>query len=358
MPETAPAVDPNVALRAALDSANRANAELRRERDTAVTTARSATAQTYATQEIALDNAIAALTQQREGLKAAWATLQETGDFKGASDVLERMTDASARIAQYQAQKGQVTAQRQQAEQQPQPTGPQYNPTEQAWIDANPRYTTDPTFQAKAQAAAVHASNVLGLVKDSPEYWAQIERTVYPERSQDTPPAGNQRQAAEPNADLGDGGDGSPFSDTGEPFDDTGAEPPPVVMQRDHHNLEATVPAATNDAPVMRISAVPDDQQPAPQQRQLPVGRGGEGMRSVAAPPSRRVAQLAGQRASRNGVIEPTQGEYETAITLYDQINPDQAATESDEGKVRWYALNYNSPSAQRKLRKWYGNVA
>ena len=104
----------------------------------------------------------------------------------------------------------------------------------------------------------------------------------------------------------------------------------------------------------MRVETEMIDQM-YPQQRAI--GKGGGGIRQVAAPPSRRIAELAARHA-RGGVIEPTMVELETARALIRDIAPEIAARGDDEEIVRTYYAWYHSPSAERKRARWYDESA
>ncbi len=91
------------------------------------------------------------------------------------------------------------------------------------------------------------------------------------------------------------------------------------------------------------------DEKPAePQQRAI--GRGGSGVTAVAAPPSRRIAEVS-NRLAKNNRIEATGEELQTARALYDSIESN-AADRSDETIIRWYHALYNSPTHRQTRRK------
>jgi hypothetical protein len=79
-------------------------------------------------------------------------------------------------------------------------------------------------------------------------------------------------------------------------------------------------------------------------------GKGGAGIRSVAAPPTRSVRDFS-DRQAQGRYIEPTPEEFELSQLLYEQINGRPADNPAEA--VRWYHAGYNSPSAQRKLKRW-----
>jgi hypothetical protein len=315
------------------------------------------TGKQWASQESQIDGAITQTDGEVNAYKSQWATLQKDGEFDKAADAMAKMSDASARLQSLRDRKAWVGEQRQIADRQaaapPAPAQTTYTAAEQTWIARNPAYTADPAFQKKANAAAAYARDVRGLAQDTPEYFAEIEKAVYPDRA---PPAGGDAAAqaaarAAAQVEGSDGGD-SPFSGA-DPDAHAGDAPPVVTPMQQQHTLEAAPVGNTRDAPVMRIDAVPADQQQ--QQQTRAVGKGGDGMRAVAAPPSRRIVEASQRSASqtRNGRIEPTMMELETARSLYESIEPN-ATDRTDETIIRWYhALAHSPTHGSTRRRAW-----
>lgn len=337
MPDIQQVPPETAALRAALEAAQRTGDSERARARELEGRLRAETGNRFAAQETAIDTAMAQTETVATSRQQHWAELQAEGKFEEAGQAMREMSDATARLTQLRGQK-EWLAQQKQVAAQPQTVDPlaNFNTAERDWISHNPRYLEDPSFMRKANAAAQHAELVLGVAKDSPEYYQHIEKTMYPERDtqrQSEDGEGRERQ-------IGDGA--APFSDTGGEGDG-GGDGSPLEQQ---HNMPITVNPATVDAPAMRIDlgSTPD----TPQQRA--VGRGGGGVSAVAAPPSRRIAEAA-QRLGRSSRIEPTMEELQTARALAESIEPD-IARRGDEDIIRWYYAMYNSPTHRSTRRR------
>ena len=325
-PETA-------ALRAALDAANR-NIEAERSRRMEIEgRLRTETGTRFAAQESAVETALAQSEANAVRLQNDWAALQAEGKFTEAAQLMREMGDTTARIAQLKGQKDWYGQQKQAAAQAAvvDPLA-NFNQVEREWIAKNPRYTEDPAFTRKVNAAATHAIEFEGLIKDSPEYWRHIEAKVYPERAQ--PAASLPRQDNQEQTD-----DSLPAGDV------SGGDGDSLEQQ---HTMNIPIVQPSVNAPVMQIETKAAEAQPRA------MGKGGDGMRATAAPPSRRIAEVS-NRLARGGRIEPTMKELEVARALYESIEPN-ATDRSDETIVRWYHALYNSPSHQRTRRRHWVN--
>lgn len=341
------APDVNAALRAALDRA----ASFQRERDAAVRERDQVRGQLrvesggrLAAQEIAIDNAIAHAETERAGLQRDWANLQAEGKFEEAGAVLAKMTDAAARIAQYRGQKEYVAQQRAAAPSETEaptieapPPAPVYSAAEQSWIERNPQYLSDPAFKARVDGAYVYATTSLGKARGSEDAIREVDRLLGLSAA---PPA----PATDPAPDNAAGNTAA-------------ADAPQGAMPR-HDTIDAGVKLPTIEAPAMRIptadngASQPEDLSAVDERfpHQPAIGKGGAGIRSVAAPPTRDVQNFS-NRAAQGRYIEPTADEYELSQLLYQQINGTDP--ETPEAAVRWYHAAYNSPSAQRKRQRW-----
>lgn len=336
--------DSATALRQALEDASR----LRRENAALQQTARTATTQMFgeagariAAQDSAIDGQIVATEQLQAAAQAEHARLLAEGDFAGASAATARMVDASTRISSLRGQKEQVVLQRANLErtQAQEPAGGNsqqgdplegMNDRERDWVSQHPAYLSDPIYRRKAAAAAGYAVNVLGHSRESQEYFEYVNDAV----------GGNAAPAitirTDDNFDQG-GGDAS---DVRVPRMPQPEVPRPVAQNRE-------------DDPAMTIETNMVDEM-YPQTRAI--GKGGQGIRNIAAPPSRVIRELNRQHA-RGGVIEPTLEELDTARRIIADIAPDIAA-QGDEEIIRTYHAWYNAPSSKRKLRRWYGRDA
>jgi hypothetical protein len=336
--------DAATALRQALEEASRLrreNAQLAQQSRESRTQLHGEAGARIAAQDTAIDGLISAAEQQNAAAQAEHERLLTEGDFKGATAATARMVEASTRIAHLRSQKDQVALQRanyerattQQdtsppADQQPDPMAGM-NERERQWVAEHPAYLNDPTFRNRAAGAAGYAINTLGMNRDSQEYIDFVNRSL----------AGQGPAPMSIPADNGEGTDPA-NSDVTVP-----RMPAPEVPR--------PISADPND-PEMRSATEMVDQM-YPQQRAI--GNGGDGIRSIAAPPTRTIRELSRQH-QRGRAIEPTLEEYDTALRLIPDILGAEGLAMSDEDKIRTYHAWYNAPSSQRKLRRWYGRDA
>lgn len=356
MPDPAPQND---ALRRALDEALRLrsqNTQLEQQRDAALMQARGEATSRVAAEETAIDNAIAVTETERNSLQNELTRLQEEGKFGEASAIVAKMTDASARLQTYRQQKEQVAGRREQIASQPAaaPNGQQQSDPlaglserERAWVETNPRYRDDAAFRQRAAAAAGYAINVEGIERDSDDYFDFINQRL-------NPSAGNGAGSQQPQKNgAADGG--TVLQDPPGPVEPPAIRIDPGAMAGGSPFSSGAAPtrAQMDDGSLANETQMVD--QMFPQQRA--VGNGGDGIRQVAAPPTRRIFDLARQH-SGGRTIDATMEELETARTLARDIDPELYGRGSDQEIVAWYYNLYNSPSSKRKLRRWYGNAA
>jgi hypothetical protein len=366
---TAVPPDPTAALRAALDAANRRVADTQAQNTDLQTRLRSETSNRFVAQEAAVDNAIAQAEAEAGTYQRQWSALQAEAKFDEAGDALRKMTEATARAQQARAQKDWLAGQRQNAQAQPaQQTDPLagYAPHARDWISRNQRFLTDETFKNKVLEKHFEAIGS-GKPEGSQAYYDLIERAVYPERYTDDQATPQPQSSAHANTQASDGlasqeqsGEGatadSPLSDTGEDVQ-VSIEP----SAADRHTLRAAVNPVTIPANEMRIDLNADGT-PITEIKQEPqtraVGKGGPGISSVAAPPSRNI-NMGLQRTTGGRPQVLDSAEMDTALRLAEQLQPDLLERPNAEIEVaKWYALLNSSPSAQRKLKKWYGGTA
>jgi hypothetical protein len=372
-PEISPAgADTTAALRRALDAVNAENTRLRGEVGTTQARARESETNARAAQLSMIDSSITAAETEASTLSDRWAALQAEGNFTDASKVMLKMNEAAARGDRLKAQKEWLANQ-------PQPQTPaaagndvnlsQYNEAERNWISRNPAYLSDAAVRARVTEAhnvAIYRDN---LVKDTPEYYAALERAAYPDRhpAAETPrtPAatGGAADAGSAAGDVDGSGEDNPLSG-GADLDD---RQPSASVSLDRHTRNADPQnRASLDAPAMRIEVTPgaaaasaDPALPPPRVRAAGL-EGGASLRGVAAPPSRRVIQASNRAAQQHGgVIEPTREEIDTALALAESLEPDLLRRGTEE-VVRWYYTLYHSPTHRSaKRRNWvYGNAA
>ena len=328
-----PDVSPETAtLRAALDEAQRRTEAERTRRVEAETRLRSETGTRFAAQETAVETALSQAEGNAATLEQRFTALQEEGKFSEAARVMREMGDTTARIAQLKGQKDWFAQQKQQAAAPAADPLDRFNATERDWIARNPRYLDDPNFARKVNAAATYAMEFEGHSKDSPEYWQSIERRVQ----------GGQQQQTQ--AEVGDGGSAGGQAPAGDAGNGAGGGNDGPLEQQ--HTMSVPVIQPSVDAPVMKINL-----DPAEERQPRAVGKGGGGMRAVAAPPSHRIHEVSSRLAGASRGIEPTQQEYDTAVALYDSIEPN-AQDRSPDTVIRWYHALYHSPSHQRTRRR------
>jgi hypothetical protein len=324
MPDTSPET---VALRAALEAANRRERDANARANQATQQAHTATQRGLAAELAAYDNALEQTKAAQSIARQKWTTLQQEGNFEEAATAMQEMSDASARLTQLQNQRNYVANQAEQVKNAPpQQSDPLagYSEQEREWIRNNPKYLEDADFNQRVNAAAEYAMKIAGHTRNTPEYFESIERAIYPDRFT-----------------------GSGYEGNGSPFSDTGGDRPVGegngMQQR--HNIELPQHTPQQDVPVMRTG---EERVEQPQERA--VGRGGGGMSATAAPPSRRMAE-AGRNVS-SGRVTLTQDELDSAIRLATDIEGDKTNGWSREQFAEWYYMMAHHPSHQNTRRR------
>ncbi len=172
-----------------------------------------------AAKEAQAEGAINSITTELTGLKSQYANLLAEGKFEEAAELQEKISDAAARRNQAQQAKVYFGGQRETAAKQPADPVDQFlaknnfAPAEQQWIKNNPRFATDPEFQARVTKA--HNDLVAkGVPAQTPEYFQGLEQAGYMR----APPATRQepapRAANGGAADPAEGGDpDNPYSE-------------------------------------------------------------------------------------------------------------------------------------------------
>jgi hypothetical protein len=264
-------------------------------------------------QQAQIDNAIAAGQNEITALKQQLVAANEAGAFADAADLQTKLFSAVSRVDRYTAQKDQIAAQAAapagQGAGQPDPADQYGKPGSpvRTWIDHNPRFLTDSSFNARAMRGH-HAALAQGIQPETPEYFKLVEDAAY------------ERQAEQPRRRVHDGDDLAGLVELA----DTGYRRP-----------EAELP------PV--IPANPRAVQPQPR-----AAGNGTSLASVAAAPSRHVA---GSPDPSNGAPSRLSAdEAQTAITLAATLRPD---LRTDADKFKWYRDMQQSDAAQRLRAKW-----
>jgi hypothetical protein len=318
-------------LRAALDAANRRNAALTQEANSAHATAHQATQGQVAGNLQGVANAIEQVKAAQSLARQKWVALQQEGNFEEAGEVTQAMAEQSARLAQLEGEKRYWEQQASQLSQsQPRQVADPlagYSNEERAWIDRHPGYMNDPAYKHKVDSAASEAMNVHGYQRNSQQYFDHINRAV------------------EDGGDVGGGDDGEAFSDTGEDN-----RPP---QQRHTIDLPSATPQV--ETPVLRTQQANGDAPVEPQERA--VGRGGAGI-SGAAAPSRRTLQDHGRNVT-SGRVSLSAEELSAAHSLVETIEGDKAAGWTPQQVAEWYYHNLHHPShANTRRRSWARDAA
>lgn len=303
MPDPVPETAELKNLRAALDAARRQTDEANNRAVVAESRLRSETSGRFAAQEAQIENSITTTETSLDAMQAQQKTLFEEGKFDEASAMGRRMAEATATLIQLRGQKNWLVDQKQAAEAQAnRPADPYAEwPAEQRrWIDQNPQFRNDPTFRNKALAAAQYATQFEGIAENSPQWFDYIERKVYPERFNE---GGRQ-----PNG--GDGGD--PQQAQIDPITDEPIQVEPGRPLEQQHTMPQNFVDPSPEAPPLRLE--PNE----PQQRAI--GRGGTGVSSAAAAPSRRIGELGRPLQNRNVTLSPE--EWEAAQAIVPSIEP------------------------------------
>lgn len=291
-------------LRAALNAANRRATQAEARATELDGRLRTETGSRFAAQEAQVDSSITSTERTLDSLQAQQASLYAEGKLDEAARAGREMAEAAATLQGLRSQKTWLETQKQQVEQQQtnQNADPYANyPQEQRdWIDRHPEFRSDSVFRGKVLAAAQGATHLKGLRENSPEWFAEVERTVYPER-----------QSPAPNTDTNAGGDEF-IDDRGEQIDPN-ARPDTSPMAQ-QHNRETPTLSPTPEPPAMRLDLNPE----RPQERAI--GRGGNAQAAFAAAPTRMTRT--GQAVQR-GEVSLSPEEVETALAVVGSIEPD-----------------------------------
>jgi hypothetical protein len=159
------------------------------ERDEARRAAEVAQTTVVETRKDSVEQGIAAAKTEGDAAEAEYVTAMEAGDLKAAARAQRRMSAAEASILRLTEAKGDLAAEKPvrttPPERKPAPasTDPKeayisrFSPPSQAWLRAHPEYVTDTTKNASL-IRAHHAALAAGQVEDTPEYFAEVEKTL------------------------------------------------------------------------------------------------------------------------------------------------------------------------------------
>lgn len=332
LPLDSPKPDDAAELRRALDTerqrANRAESERDSYRTQAGEAGRRLHTESTARVEAeatAIDNAITAAKNEADGAEAEYAGLIAEGKFAEAAKVQRKMASAEARVAQFEAKKEWLGQQKERMAAQPEQK-PAADPFEQfvqaypenvrSWIRDHPKFYSDQTYRGYVTGAANIAA-AKGLKAGTSEYFRFVEERSAQDMGEKDVPA---------------------QSHTAAPAGDT------EQQQEDSVAVESDRPA-----PPIPAGAAPEKPQPRA------AGDGAmRSLNSIAARPTRSSAGAGAARA--RPTLSPT--EAATAMSLAQSLEPrdEKGKPITSEADIyKWYYDNYNSPSSQRRLAKWYG---
>jgi hypothetical protein len=186
-PDPAPA-DESATLRAALEEARRdraalvtENTTLRSQRDDTSRRLSTESSQRFVAEESSIDNAIAAATNEADGLEGEYARLLGEGKTADAAKVMRKMTAAEAKIQQLTAKKEWFAQEKERTKDQPvQHADPfdqfvgGYPQNVQGWIRQNRRFYTDERYR-NAVTGAAHLAMNKGIQPGTTDYFRFCE---------------------------------------------------------------------------------------------------------------------------------------------------------------------------------------
>lgn len=306
----------DAAIRQATEESRRADGmhvtSARREAETALAT--------LAAQEQAAEATITAATQELTALKRDHSLLLAEGKFEEASELQEKIGDATARRQQATQAKGYFGNQREQVAKQPVDpvdrffaVNTNFSDAEKNWIRQNPRYATDQTFRERVNRAHAEAE-AAGVQPQTPDYFSRLESAGY----QRPAPTAQRQPIPRGTEELGGSSAGEPGGEGDNPYSGA-ADADPVLVEE------------------------PVDNRPRPQPA-----------RSVAAAPSRRPPTT--PRQSQGGTIQLTAEQAGAALAMSDYAPP-EVLEQGEAGIYKWWAQLNSSPMANRLRADWAGRA-
>ena len=135
-------------------------------------------------EEVAIHNGIAAATQEAENLEQQVVAAQTEGKFAEAAKLTRQLASAQVKIDDWGKRKTQLesykASQAEIAKNRPAEVADPYahlsSPT-RAWIERNPKFRTDNTFNKLAQAYASEAEDQ-GFAIDTPDYFKYVDNKL------------------------------------------------------------------------------------------------------------------------------------------------------------------------------------
>jgi hypothetical protein len=202
------------------------------------------------------DTTIAAIDSELSSLKRDLANFNAEGKFEEASEILEKIGDATARRTQARQAKTYYVQQQERAAAAPVDpldrffaANPRYTEAEKTWIRQHPRYATDPDFMARVNQA--HADAVReGVAPQSQEYFERLEANGYMKPRKAAPAPRPQPSAMGGEIDEND----SPYSDAADGGEETEV-PAPRPRQPVAARPSNRAPASPSGRPAAHLNA-------------------------------------------------------------------------------------------------------
>lgn len=129
-------------------------------------------------------NALGAVSTELNALETKLAAAHEAGEFGTVAKLQTQIAKAGARLVQLEDGKAALEARAKEVPRQA-PAGDEREaylarrtaPTA-AWVRAHPQFFTDQSFRVKVESADGYVANVLGIARDTQEYFSKIEEAV------------------------------------------------------------------------------------------------------------------------------------------------------------------------------------
>lgn len=134
-----------------------------------------------------VNNALGSAQREMEALEGKLATAMEAGEFGTVAKLQGQIGKQGAMLVNLEQGKAILEQRAKEKPAQQQPRSPEEQreaylrsrtPETAAWLRANPRFFTDAAFRQKVESADGYVANILGVSRDSPEYFQKIEETT------------------------------------------------------------------------------------------------------------------------------------------------------------------------------------
>lgn len=134
-----------------------------------------------------VNNALGAAQREMEALEGKLAAAMEAGEFGTVAKLQGQIGKQGAMLVNLEQGKAILEQRAKEKPAAPQPRSPEEQreaylrsrtPETASWLRANPRFFTDGAFRQKVEAADSYVATILGISRDSPEYFQKIEETT------------------------------------------------------------------------------------------------------------------------------------------------------------------------------------